>query len=592
MITYDFIIIGAGIAGLYTAYNINKTYPDATICILESTNRVGGRLHSIKYDGLILDGGGARFNNEQTRVTKLIKELGLLSKVVPITNTSIYKYIDDYEFESGSRISKYDKTLETIFPIIDDFIDYMKTFIKDKKNNINEDSLLNTTILDFATEHFTNKYPTIRQYIIDIYPYYSELGILNAIEGIKLFSNEFAQETKYFILNGGYEQLTETIYNKLINLKGGKGGKGGKRTVSRTDTTLDIDIDIYTNTALEYIKNINTTQHNIAMQNIYKYEIKTNNIKHPIFKTNYLILAIPKPSLLKIKYLTKHKHIVRNLNSIKIEPLYRIYARYPLDKNTNKVWFDGMKKIVTNLPIKYIIPINYKKGVIMISYTDSKFTTFWINQLSNGTFETELYKELKQLFPDVNIPKAKWYKHCHWSIGAGYWKPKYNRKSILPEMIQPLGNNENVYICGENYSSHQAWVEGSLETADMVLDNIYKHNHKHKHKHKHNNKHKNTQIVKSRFKKYQTKKKQFGGKPKSIKEYTLEEVAKHNNKSDAWIIINSIVADITDWIPKHPGGDIIMKGVGKDATNLFNSIGHDDYAKKMLKKYQIGILKK
>ena len=52
------------------------------------------------------------------------------------------------------------------------------------------------------------------------------------------------------------------------------------------------------------------------------------------------------------------------------------------------------------------------------------------------------------------------------------------------------------------------------------------------------------------------------------------------------------VANITDWISKHPGGDIIMKGVGKDATELFNSIGHSDYAKQMLKKYQIGKLKK
>jgi cytochrome b involved in lipid metabolism len=35
-----------------------------------------------------------------------------------------------------------------------------------------------------------------------------------------------------------------------------------------------------------------------------------------------------------------------------------------------------------------------------------------------------------------------------------------------------------------------------------------------------------------------------------------------------------------------------MKGVGKDATSLFNSIGHDEYAKNMFKKYQIGVLKK
>jgi len=35
-----------------------------------------------------------------------------------------------------------------------------------------------------------------------------------------------------------------------------------------------------------------------------------------------------------------------------------------------------------------------------------------------------------------------------------------------------------------------------------------------------------------------------------------------------------------------------MKGVGKDASKLFHAIGHDEYATKMLKKYQIGIIKK
>ena len=89
-----------------------------------------------------------------------------------------------------------------------------------------------------------------------------------------------------------------------------------------------------------------------------------------------------------------------------------------------------------------------------------------------------------------------------------------------------------------------------------------------------------------------TKKNTAIAKTNKTKEYTLDEVAKHNTKSDAWIVINGKVANITKWIPNHPGGDIIMKGVGKDATKLFESIGHDDYAKKMFKKYQIGIIKK
>ena len=64
-------------------------------------------------------------------------------------------------------------------------------------------------------------------------------------------------------------------------------------------------------------------------------------------------------------------------------------------------------------------------------------------------------------------------------MGAGYWKPFSDSKKIITEMIQPI-KDENLYICGENYSSHQAWVEGSLETADMVLAKLgvdveYKH---------------------------------------------------------------------------------------------------------------------
>ena len=67
-----------------------------------------------------------------------------------------------------------------------------------------------------------------------------------------------------------------------------------------------------------------------------------------------------------------------------------------LDKKTHKVWFDDMGKIVTNLPIKYIIPINYEKGVIMISYTDSKFAKYWFKKVADDTFEATLNKQLQQ----------------------------------------------------------------------------------------------------------------------------------------------------------------------------------------------------
>ncbi len=73
MVVYDYLIAGAGISGLYTAYKLNKKFPFARICILESSNYIGGRLKTVEYDGVMFVAGGARFNNKQKRILKLIK---------------------------------------------------------------------------------------------------------------------------------------------------------------------------------------------------------------------------------------------------------------------------------------------------------------------------------------------------------------------------------------------------------------------------------------------------------------------------------------------------------------------------------------
>lgn len=102
---------------------------------------------------------------------------------------------------------------------------------------------------------------------------------------------------------------------------------------------------------------------------------------------------------------------------------------------------------------------------------------------------------------------------------------------------------------------------------------------------------KSNKNSKNKYNKTKKNKKTNKGKSKRTIKYTMNDVKKHNKKTDAWIVINKKVYNITDWIKKHPGGLIIMRGVGKDATQLFNNIGHSNYAKKILKTYFIGILK-
>ena len=84
----------------------------------------------------------------------------------------------------------------------------------------------------------------------------------------------------------------------------------------------------------------------------------------------------------------------------------------------------------------------------------------------------------------------------------------------------------------------------------------------------------------------------FKIKENGLKEYSIEEVSKHNSKPSIWCIYNDYVYDITMYIDYHPGGDIILKGAGKDITLLFNMFhGYVDI-NKFLEPFKIGFIKK
>ncbi|KAJ7668470.1 fumarate reductase [Mycena polygramma] len=79
----------------------------------------------------------------------------------------------------------------------------------------------------------------------------------------------------------------------------------------------------------------------------------------------------------------------------------------------------------------------------------------------------------------------------------------------------------------------------------------------------------------------------------SKKEYTLQDVGKHNKKDDIWVVVNGEVLDVTSFLPDHPGGEkAIILYAGRDATEEFNML-HDP---KVIQRYAadsvIGTLKK
>lgn len=73
----------------------------------------------------------------------------------------------------------------------------------------------------------------------------------------------------------------------------------------------------------------------------------------------------------------------------------------------------------------------------------------------------------------------------------------------------------------------------------------------------------------------------------SLKRYSVEAVSKHNTPNDCWLIIWGKVYDVTSWVPRHPGGMMILLKAGNDSTQIFESY-HPLYVRKMLGRYCIG----
>ncbi|KAK0653102.1 hypothetical protein B0T16DRAFT_490827 [Cercophora newfieldiana] len=72
---------------------------------------------------------------------------------------------------------------------------------------------------------------------------------------------------------------------------------------------------------------------------------------------------------------------------------------------------------------------------------------------------------------------------------------------------------------------------------------------------------------------------------------SLEDVRKHNQPDDLWLVLHNKVYNVTAYLQEHPGGDAILKEVaGTDATEGFEEVGHSLEANDALKEFFIGDL--
>lgn len=81
-------------------------------------------------------------------------------------------------------------------------------------------------------------------------------------------------------------------------------------------------------------------------------------------------------------------------------------------------------------------------------------------------------------------------------------------------------------------------------------------------------------------------------KPVERKQIEASEVEKHNKKGDLWIVIDSLIYDVSKFAALHPGGETVLcdpEVAGQDATETFFGLHkHEILMKPQYKRLIIG----
>ena len=475
---YDLVIVGAGISGLYCAYHLQKQYPK--ILIIEKDDRIGGRIFTQKIvannKDVYIELGANRFSIHHTKVMKLINDLKLSKFLInDIVDETTSQYISSKYFDYDNNIDlrksmkivldigklyKKHKLMEISFSQlcknifdIQSYVLFKKLILENIKNNrVNYAGGLNK-------ERF---HPSYKGLFCEI-----DLRKINKNDNYK--TPYFADYIHVFEQSAfiGMRIIYTLFFNKEINMY----YRLSNGNISICDRLLEL-----------FLQNGGTIYYNCNFID-FKYSnkefdiiINNDDYKLHVF-SKLLIVTIPTNNLKKIPSFYHLQPYLQQCTSI---VLGFIYAVYPKDPKTNKVWFHDIPCIITDNELRIVWSADKNNGVIMLSYMSGKNVYKYEKLFKKSTdkFYAELEKNLLILFPGINIPKPTSIYFKAWTNGgsSAFYKDT-DYCNIYKKILFPI-KNVPVYICNEAYCYRGGWTEGALEVADEVINKIVLENKK------------------------------------------------------------------------------------------------------------------
>lgn len=521
----DIAIIGGGVSGVYTAWKLKEKYGDKKkIALFEGSGHIGGRLLSVRppgIDNMVAELGGMRvLENVQEKVMALIGEL---NKKLPAEEKitlfdfpvdedqniaylrGIYLRLADFTKDPAKvpyRLNKeeYGKgpgaiivaAIEKVVPGI------TKATDAERREMVKKATFEGLPLYQWGFWNLLYRVVSSEgyQFSLDAGGYDSTLVNWNAADAIPWFLSDFGITPRYMGFTNGFQQVPITLGKFFEEI-------GGSITLNKKLERFDWKDG--------------------AFDLVFSDETIT---------ADQLILAMPRRSLeLLAPQSPKLQEINTLINSVTGRPLFKLFTTYD-EPWWRKI--DGTPPIetgrtVTDIPIRqtYYWPTDQGqppvegKCMLLASYDDGNNTGFWdglrpkrsltwrlgrtstivdafrgaddklaiktvsgkygLNQKwtdyeAPKRMVEEISRQLAQVHDIKATPEVKSAAFRDWGedpFGGGWnsWNIGVKSWDVRDKIVHPISDCP-LFICGEAYSDSQGWVEGALQTADIMLTHL------------------------------------------------------------------------------------------------------------------------
>jgi len=187
--SYDIIIVGAGVSGLYLGIELKKRYPQKSCCILEKYRETGGRINTFHTNvhsigNVQWESGAGRIATTHTMILSLIKRYGL--HTFPMISTeSSFELLKQIYLEPLKKLSDTVLQCHTVFELL--------CRIYGEKE-----------ACEFAVK----------------FPYTSEIFVLRADRALISFDNEMKSTQQFIGCKEGIAAITDNMIKEFIQLGG------------------------------------------------------------------------------------------------------------------------------------------------------------------------------------------------------------------------------------------------------------------------------------------------------------------------------------------------------------------------------------